>query len=132
MSLSKSKCWYSNNCLHFFKVCCSIVNDASKVVSEWCHNLEHHAAVINYDPRWIIYTPLQCLSYRHHLWQSSTDNRNMFIVKATSFIHFWIRYFTNSFIHSLIQSFFNWPFILSFFCFSFYLSFFHFFILSFI
>ncbi len=25
MSLSERKCWYSNNCLHFFKVCCSIV-----------------------------------------------------------------------------------------------------------
>jgi hypothetical protein len=24
MSLSKSKCWYSNNCLHFFKACYSI------------------------------------------------------------------------------------------------------------
>jgi hypothetical protein len=24
MSLSKSKCWYSNNCLHFLKVRCSI------------------------------------------------------------------------------------------------------------
>ena len=23
-SLSKSKCWHSNNCLHFLKVCCSI------------------------------------------------------------------------------------------------------------
>jgi hypothetical protein len=25
MSLSKSKCWYANNCLHFFKPCCYIV-----------------------------------------------------------------------------------------------------------
>jgi hypothetical protein len=24
MYLSKSKCWYSNSCLHFFKVSCSI------------------------------------------------------------------------------------------------------------
>ncbi len=23
MSLSKRKCWYSNNCLHFLKACCS-------------------------------------------------------------------------------------------------------------
>ncbi len=26
MSLSKSECWYSNNCLRFFKVCCSIAH----------------------------------------------------------------------------------------------------------
>ncbi len=26
MSLSKSKCWYSSNCLHFIKVHCFIVN----------------------------------------------------------------------------------------------------------
>ena len=25
MSLSKSECWYANNCLHFFEVCCSIM-----------------------------------------------------------------------------------------------------------
>ncbi len=24
MSLSTSKCWYSNNCLHFVKACCSV------------------------------------------------------------------------------------------------------------
>jgi hypothetical protein len=35
MSLSKSKCWYSNNCLHFFKVCSSIIqiNGTSYAVS---------------------------------------------------------------------------------------------------
>ncbi len=27
MSQSKSKCWYSNNCLHFFKARCSIVEN---------------------------------------------------------------------------------------------------------
>jgi len=26
MSLSKGKSWYSNNCLHSFKVCCYITN----------------------------------------------------------------------------------------------------------
>jgi len=31
-----------------------MVNDASSVISEWRHNLEHHSEVINYDPRGII------------------------------------------------------------------------------
>jgi hypothetical protein len=34
MSLSQSKCWYSNNWFTVFKVCHSIVSDASGVISE--------------------------------------------------------------------------------------------------
>ncbi len=30
MSLSKSKCWYLNNCLQIFKVCFSIVSGGEK------------------------------------------------------------------------------------------------------
>jgi hypothetical protein len=28
----------------------TIINDASRVTSEWCHNLEHHSKVVNYGP----------------------------------------------------------------------------------
>jgi hypothetical protein len=43
MSLSKSKCWYSNNCLHFLKlglislIVFSLLNDA-KVLSIMAHS----------------------------------------------------------------------------------------------
>ncbi len=32
----------------------TIINDASRVFSEWCHNLECHSRVVKYDPRGII------------------------------------------------------------------------------
>jgi len=35
-----------------------IINDASRVVSERCHNLEHHSRVVNINPRDIIYAQL--------------------------------------------------------------------------
>ncbi len=38
-----------------------IVNDTSRITSEWRHNLRHHSIVVNYDPRGIIYTHLWCL-----------------------------------------------------------------------
>jgi len=61
----------------------TIVNDASRVVSEWINNLENHSSVINYDPRGVIYTHLWYLWYKCHLWQTSMGDRNMFIVQAT-------------------------------------------------
>ncbi len=36
----------------------TIVNDASRVISECCHNLEHHSRVFDYDPRGAIYAHL--------------------------------------------------------------------------
>ncbi len=39
----------------------TMVNDVSRVISKWCHNLEHHSRVINYNPRGINYTNLWCL-----------------------------------------------------------------------
>ncbi len=38
----------------------TIVNDASRVVREWRHNLERHSRVVNYNPRGLICT---------HLWR---------------------------------------------------------------
>jgi hypothetical protein len=36
MSLSKRKCWYSNNCLHFLKLCCSFVKIMLHVITTCC------------------------------------------------------------------------------------------------
>jgi hypothetical protein len=36
----------------------TITNDAYGVISEGCHNLEHHSRVIKYDPMGDIYTCL--------------------------------------------------------------------------
>jgi hypothetical protein len=36
MSPSKSKCWYSNNCLHFFKAHCSIYNETLVSLNKKC------------------------------------------------------------------------------------------------
>ncbi len=56
-----------------------IVNDACTVISERCHNLEHHTRVFNHDPRGVVYT---------HLWCFCTgvtydEDRNMFIEQST-------------------------------------------------
>ncbi len=75
----------------------TIVNDASRIIIEWCHNLEHHSRVINYNLRGIIYTQLWCLKYRHCLWQSSIDNYNMFIVQAAVRLSVMMRMYTNFF-----------------------------------
>ncbi len=72
---------YPSRGLHYEHI--TLINDATKVICDWCHNLEHHSRVINYDPRCIIYTHLWCLQYRHHLWWSSIDDHNMCIVQAT-------------------------------------------------
>ncbi len=68
----------------------TIVNDASRVIGEWCHHLEHHCRVVNYDPRDVIYTHSWCWKLRHHLWRLPLDYCNMFIVqtKASTFIQF--------------------------------------------
>jgi len=34
----------------------TITNGISTVISEGCHNLEHHSRVISYDPKGVIYT----------------------------------------------------------------------------
>ncbi len=39
-----------------------VVTDASRVVSEWHHNLEQGSRVVNNDPWGIIYTHLCCYS----------------------------------------------------------------------
>jgi hypothetical protein len=58
----------------------TIANDASRVISEWGHNLERHSRVVNYDLRGVIYTHLWCLLYIYHLWWSLIGDCNMFIV----------------------------------------------------
>jgi hypothetical protein len=61
-----------------------IVNDIPTVINEQPKNLECHSIVVNYISRGVIHSHLLCLYYRHHLWWLSIDNRNMFIVQATS------------------------------------------------
>jgi len=39
--------------------------------------------LLTYESRDIIYTQFWCLQYRNHLWRSSFDDHNMFIVQAT-------------------------------------------------
>jgi hypothetical protein len=51
-----------------------IVNDASRVVSEGCHNLEHHSRVVKYGRRGVIYNQevySTDITYGEHQWNSA-------------------------------------------------------------
>ncbi len=49
------------------------VNDASRVISEWRHNLEHHPGGINYDPKGTIYDVYGIgVTYDGCQWQTAT------------------------------------------------------------
>ncbi len=54
-----------------------IINDASRVVSEWCHNLECRSWVINYYPIETIYTPFVMLLVQALLLAFIIYNCNM-------------------------------------------------------
>ncbi len=43
------------------------------------------ARVVNYAPRVVDYTTEEHIKYRHHSWQSSYENCNMFIIHAPTY-----------------------------------------------
>ena len=61
MSLRKSKCWYSDNCLHFYKHAVPFVNVLmnNKVFLEHCRNVKPPTQFLSY----IIYVLKYCSIY---------------------------------------------------------------------
>ncbi len=61
-----------SNCLQYKHI--TVVNNDSRVFTDWSHTIEHHSRVVNCDSRCAIYTNLWCLQYMHHFWWSSIDD----------------------------------------------------------
>jgi hypothetical protein len=43
-----------NTCITYYELYLTIINDASRFISEWWHNLEHYSIDTKYDPKGII------------------------------------------------------------------------------